>query len=182
MEVNFFFISSFPLYPKRIFQNVMLIHAVHGNANNSDASHTGVMSALQIQGVTAVHRSICLACKAVQIEQSKKHLVGTQELKPPEFCGQCSARHLVNVHKIHKLEKIPMCTVSLAVLVMYSINSSISELVTLSHFGLREGKVDHKLCYRVCCQFHSSAWYSKCHSSCRLAFALPSLLPTLPSV
>lgn len=36
----------------------MLIHAVYGNANNSNASHTGGMSALQIQGVTSVHRNM----------------------------------------------------------------------------------------------------------------------------
>lgn len=36
----------------------MLIHAVHGNANNSNASHTRGMSALQTQGVTAVQRNM----------------------------------------------------------------------------------------------------------------------------
>lgn len=59
----------------------MLIHAVHGNVNNSNASHARGTSALQIQGVTAVHRSICLTWKAVKLQPSKMHSVSTQKLK-----------------------------------------------------------------------------------------------------
>lgn len=63
----------------------MLIHAGHGNINNSNASHTRGASALQIQGMTAVHRGICLAWKAVKLQQRKTQSVIIQELKCVEL-------------------------------------------------------------------------------------------------
>lgn len=52
----------------------MLIHAVYGIANNPNTSPSRSMSAVQIQGMTAVHRSAVhcrLTGKAVKLQQSK---------------------------------------------------------------------------------------------------------------
>lgn len=110
----------------------MLIHAVYGIAKNSNTSPSRGLSAVQIQGMTAVHENIHLTGKSVKLPEGKMRYIQWVP-RSWDVWYHNSAASLQNTQYIY-------IYINCKNISAYSVTSGVSDLLILNHTGLKKGK------------------------------------------